>query len=106
MRVCREPGCGELLTEGRRTCPVHRPKTQRADSTVRGYDGRWSIARARYIRAHPLCAVCGFIATDVHHLDGQGPKGPRGYDWSNLQSLCHSCHSSITAREASGWVRA
>jgi hypothetical protein len=41
-------------------------------------------------------------ATDVDHIDGRGPKGPRGHDWSNLRALCHSHHSKRTARDQPG----
>jgi len=52
-----------------------------------------------FLREHPLCDLCavdGLVkaATDVHHL---APKREGGTDEeSNLQALCHSCHSRIT----------
>jgi len=44
----------------------------------------------------------GGRATDVDHIDGLGPNGPRGHDWSNLRALCHSHHSQRTARDQPG----
>jgi 5-methylcytosine-specific restriction protein A len=38
----------------------------------------------------------------VHHLDGLGPTGPLGHKWVNLQALCQTHHSQITAREQPG----
>lgn len=51
----------------------------------------------------PFCK-CGAKATDVHHLDGKGPKGPRGHDHNNLESLCGECHKRLTAElQPGGW---
>lgn len=40
----------------------------------RGYDSRWSKARAAYLRAHPLCVMCErhgrtTAATVVDHIE-------------------------------------
>lgn len=74
----------------------------RGSSSERGYSSRWQRFRLVYLAEHPLCEVCktaGRVeaATDVHHIDGRGPLGERGYDPANLESLCHSCHSKKTA---------
>ena len=53
------------------------------------------------LKAMPTCR-CGQPATDVHHLDGQGPTGPRGHDYTNLVAMCHACHSKVTATEQQG----
>lgn len=43
-------------------------------------------------------------ATEVDHVDGLGPLGPRGHDWSNLRALTKRCHSRVTARnQPGGW---
>ena len=66
-------------------------------------DRRWRRLRARILRERPFCECgCGKPSTDVHHLDGLGLNGPRGYDPANLQALAHDCHSRITAGEH-GW---
>lgn len=107
MRVCVE--C-HRLTESTR-CEKHRKAKRKAEdarrpsSSQRGYDARWRKTRAAYLSLHPVCedeAGCIEPATDVHHLDGQGPKGERGHDHSNLQALCHAHHSRVTAREQPG----
>lgn len=42
-------------------------------------------------------------ATDVDHIV---PREQGGSDqWSNLQALCHSCHSKKTATEDGGFGR-
>ncbi len=59
---------------------------------------RWQRARVRALACHPLCALCGRPATDVHHVkaleDGGAP-----FDECNLQCLCHECHARLTQAE-------
>lgn len=110
MAVCSEPGCPELVDrsgpcdscrrERRRTSDRRRPSAR-----ARGYDAEWQRTRADYLAANPWCedeTGCLEPATDVDHKDGQGPSGPRGHDWNNLRSLCHSHHSKRTARDQPG----
>ena len=94
MRVCAQPGCPVLVTRASR-CPAH--TTRRTSPASRGYGRRWERTRNRVLRHHPDCALCGDPATQVHHLDGLGPLAPDGHNPINLQALCHSCHSRITA---------
>lgn len=111
MRVCMEPGC-PTLTDATR-CEAHRKArrrkqdARRPSAAARGYDERWRRTRRSFLRAHPVCqheAGCIQPATDVHHLDGLGPRGPRGHDRENLVSLCHAHHSAITAKmQPGGW---
>ncbi|WP_231332648.1 HNH endonuclease signature motif containing protein [Actinomadura graeca] len=58
--------------------------------------------RNRFLRANPWCGRCGELAVEVDHIDGLGPRGPRGYDPGNLRSLCKPCHSARTARDQPG----
>ncbi len=89
---------------------LHLPK--RANPTGRNADARrtiplqsarWQRLRATVLAERPLCAHCferGQItsATDVDHADGDPSNNLR----SNLQSLCHECHSTKTMRERNG----
>lgn len=89
---------------------LHLPK--RANPTGRSADARrtiplntaaWQRLRAMVLAERPLCAHCferGQIvpATDVDHADGDPSNNAR----SNLQSLCHACHSTKTMRERNG----
>jgi 5-methylcytosine-specific restriction protein A len=57
---------------------------------------------------HPCCESCGergriTAAIEVHHVKPLSDGGT--HDWSNLMSLCKSCHSEITAREGGRWRR-
>jgi 5-methylcytosine-specific restriction protein A len=114
--VCSNPrGCPNLTPSG--LCPScraeQRSKTdaRRGTSTERGYDARWRRTRASYLRDHPACEcddctdlpfVERGLATDVDHIDGLGPAGPRGHDPTNLRAMAHACHSRRTARDQPG----
>jgi 5-methylcytosine-specific restriction enzyme A len=82
--------------------PTHKPKSlpardSRPSAHRRGYTRRWAALSQLILRDRPICERCNRnISTEVHHLDGLGPNGPRGYDMTNLQALCKSCHSQIT----------
>lgn len=105
--ACRRPGCAGVVRDG--VCSICGPLRKQHDQVAdgrrgtaasRGYGGRWQRLRAMYLRAHPLCVQCAregrtTAATDVHHLV---PKRDGGLDEaSNLEALCHSCHSKVTA---------
>ena len=80
-------------------------KTDTRDHAAkRGYNYRWQRFRLTFLQTHPLCAECrrqGIVteATELHHLDGLGPLGARGYDENNLEQLCKTCHSRKTASQ-------
>jgi 5-methylcytosine-specific restriction enzyme A len=91
--LCPEPGCPEVLLDGPGRCHRHRGS---ASSGTRGYGASWRRDRNRYIAAHPLCERCQAPAVDVHHRDGRHPSEPEANAWSNLESLCRSCHRRAT----------
>lgn len=105
-KACNRPGCRGLVRDG--VCNVCGPLRRQRDKEIddrrgssasRGYGYSWRRWRAMYLRSHRLCVIClrnGRVepATDVHHII---PKRDGGLDIeSNLQALCHSCHSRIT----------
>lgn len=106
--ICTAPGCGTLvygsgrcpdcLTQARRESQARRP-----EGHARAYNARWSAFSKVYLKRHPTCAECAQRATEVDHLDGLGPDGPRGYDWDNCQALCKPCHSRKTALHDGGF---
>lgn len=64
----------------------------------------WQHARAAALRRDMYtCAYCGARATEVHHLielNDDNIHDPKiALSLSNLQSLCHECHSAITMDE-------
>ena len=97
IRVCLEPRCPNPAT-WRGRCRLHARTNDRSIKRA-GYHiyrtAKWRHVRNRHLHQHPLCADCGTIATDVHHItdlaDGGQPYAPH-----NLQSLCHPCHSRRT----------
>lgn len=105
--ICAQPGCPTIVTTGPR-CPTHtvnQADRNRPNAAARGYDARWQAERRRYLLAHPHCQWpgCPAPATAVDHLDGLGPLGLRGYDWANLEGLCHPHHSTKTALYDGGY---
>jgi len=65
---------------------------------------RWRTLRALVLQQEPLCRECAKddilrAATQVDHVDGDDSNN----DLSNLQPLCHRCHSKKTAREDGGF---
>lgn len=60
----------------------------------------WLRFRAEQLRQAPMCAMClqlgqTVIATDVDHIKPLADGG-EPYDFENVRSLCHSCHSRVT----------
>lgn len=104
QRPCCYPGC-PLLTDGL-YCDEHKRQEHREynhyhrdPETAKRYGARWRRIRAVYVAAHPLCEMClkhGRYAPveEVHHIIPLASGGSN--DFSNLMSLCKSCHSAIT----------
>jgi len=113
LQVCPTPGCPTLTRTGRCDDCQRTARQRRRTGTRAGYNARWQRTRNAYLRANQMCEcdehrnlpwIIRPRATEVHHRDGLGPLGPRGFDWSNLQALTKTCHSRLTAREQpAGW---
>lgn len=111
MQVCPTPGC-PTLTPGGRCPPCQTQATQaRPASRNAGRGTAWRNASTQYLRDHPYCEceACAALpplqrdrATEVDHIDGLGPLGPRGYDPANWQAMSKRHHSAKTARETFG----
>lgn len=80
---------------------IKKPKaTNYAFDKYRIYNtARWKSIRLKKLMTKPLCEVCNkALATEVDHIipfstgltDRQ--KLRLGFDYSNLQSICHECH--------------
>ena len=103
-RPCRYPGCPNLCESGV-YCETHAPECShdhfRGGATTRGYDSRWRRARARFLKAHPLCAECqrqGRLTPAIvvdHILPHRGDER-LFWDESNWQPLCKRCHDQKT----------
>jgi 5-methylcytosine-specific restriction protein A len=112
--VCSTPGCPTLVyPSGRCAECVAKGRAMRRTSQRKGYNAAWRRTRTAYLAAHPLCECveCEAIASplrpaaaEVDHIDGLGPHGPRGHDWSNLRAMTKACHSKSTAiNQPGGW---
>lgn len=70
---------------------------------------RWKKLRLAKLMSQPLCELClakGIItpAIDVHHIDSfmnytGTDRLSKAYDFTNLQSICKYCHSSLHCHE-------
>jgi 5-methylcytosine-specific restriction enzyme A len=103
-RPCSTPGCGTYATPGESRCVecLRRAAQRKGSPDARGYDSTWRAFTPGYLALRPICADCGGPAIEVHHLDGKGPRGRRGFDPANLLPLCHRCHARRTAHDQPG----
>lgn len=107
MRPCRKPGCPNLTRDG--WCPDHKPKAAK-----RGKSAEWhwmyllpvwkDDLRPTQLLLEPFCRECakrGYRtrANEVDHVKPHRGDMAIFTDRSNLQSLCHRCHSAKTMRE-------
>jgi 5-methylcytosine-specific restriction protein A len=101
LRPCTYPGCTELVRGGR--CSKHCLFVERDPERQRLYGRRWRRMRQAYLAEHPWCEEClsegrYVAATDVHHKERHEGDASKFYG-SDLQALCHACHSRKTAEE-------
>jgi len=107
-KECAHPRCPDVVPSGQRHCTKHKRaevkqyERGRGSSSERGYDRKWQKIRAVIIARDPVCKACNRKpTTDVDHIT---PRRRGGTDAeSNLQGLCHTCHSSKTATEDGRW---
>ncbi|MEY9097015.1 HNH endonuclease [Paenibacillus sp. RC84] len=111
-KPCAKSGCRNLSTEF--YCEEHRAEVkkqaewERGTAAKRGYGHKWRLARAGYLRKHPICVHCHNndrlnAATVVDHIIPH--RGDKELFWKrdNWQPLCASCHSIKTATEDGGF---
>lgn len=107
LRPCKHPGCAELTRDG--WCPKHRPKQAPRRESAQ-WHGWYSLPiwtgdlRPTQLLSEPFCRECAkhgvrTWATDVDHIQDHKGDWARFVDRSNLESLCHSCHSRKTMRD-------
>ena len=99
---CHYPGCNKL-TDGE-YCEEHAKMMEknydarRSNDHTRKYGHEWKRIRERYVREHPLCEQClkegRFTPVEeVHHIVPLSHGGTNA--WSNLMSVCKSCHNKL-----------
>ena len=99
LRYCKQPNCSNLVKGG--YCDKHNIKVASKHTSM--YNTRWRKARVIFLKAHPLCAICNDIATDVDHIISHKGNEKLFWDVTNWQALCHSCHSTKTNKEDGGF---
>ena len=108
LRPCRHPGCGALTREG--WCPQHKPSEAPRSPEAAAWRRWYSLKiwtddlRPGQLLREPFCRACAARgirtqATDVDHIRDHKGDWELFTDRSNLQSLCHSCHSRKTMTE-------
>lgn len=125
-KPCRKPGCSRLTQDATGYCPAHMEwGQQKADADLakrrqvaddrrgtaheRGYNAAWrNVTRGRvlsngkrsggWLRANPICAMCGKPATVVDHIIPHRGDSKLFWDTDNWQPLCARCHNKKTAR--------
>ena len=73
---CKKPGCHNLTDNADGYCdehqqeckPLRRYDDKRGSSAQRGYGSRWRRYRIWFLKHHPVCAVCGRLASVVDHI--------------------------------------
>ena len=105
-RICSHPGCRELTHDS--YCDKHQKEynKKRAPLIKERYGKEWRQIRNRYIKLYLFCEEClkndrYTKAQEVHHKIPLSNGGT--HDYTNLKSLCKSCHSRITAKEGRRW---
>jgi 5-methylcytosine-specific restriction protein A len=81
-----------------------RGENSKVDNSKFYQSKRWRKVRAMYVAENPLCVACEKrgLTTAVQEVDHVIPLrfGGAEYDFSNLQSLCKSCHGRKSGKEA------
>lgn len=98
---CPNPaGPGGKCTDHARTIDATR-NARRVRSIEVYRSKRWRRLRRLVLTEEPYCQHpgCPRPASDVDHITRVEDDPIRAFDRSNLQALCHSHHSSKTARE-------
>lgn len=100
-KVC--PACRSLVPAGARCSCLPPPKPYVKLERCKHYGtAEWKRTAAAY-REHRrgICEACG--AAGARDVDHRIPRSRGGTDdFSNLQLLCHGCHSTKTGRERKG----
>jgi 5-methylcytosine-specific restriction protein A len=112
-KPCSKHGCGGLVDPPTRYCDAHKAygaaKQTTADrargtTTQRGYGADWVAMQALAMRRdNYTCQHClkrGIVKTAdiVHHIIAIEVDQALRLEFSNLVSICHSCHAVENAR--------
>jgi 5-methylcytosine-specific restriction protein A len=110
--TCTKDGCAAIAVD-RGRCLEHKHKRapERRVNRERYNSIGWLRNKANYIRAHPVCCLCGGAAETPDHWpvsrrDLVAAGDQHADSWDKLRPLCKRCHSRETARlQPGGWNR-
>ena len=103
--LIHRPSHALSAAERKRDHDQRRPSFQQ-----RGYDARWTKARATFLRQHPWCVMCMragqyLRATVVDHIVPHRGDPKLFWDEANWQPLCKRHHDGDKQREERGSAR-
>lgn len=77
----------------------------RPPTAARGYDATWQKLRAQHLAQYPACIKCGKVdkSNHVDHIIPHKGNDRLRLDPKNLQTHCHSHHSSKTGKYDGGF---
>lgn len=103
-RPCLIPSCPKIAVRKGR-CTEHARENDRVHKKPIEYQrlyasGVWANMRINQLRQQPFCQKCGTTwELEVHHIKDHKGDPAIFYDQNNLQTLCHSCHSTETSKK-------
>lgn len=109
-KLCTKSGCKTLVDVTDSRCPKHpfagrgERKSNQYSWDANYYTNRWKKLRLTQMTKNPLCENClamgmtrpGAIAD---HIKEARDHPELFFSLSNLQTLCHGCHSHKTTKE-------
>lgn len=111
-KTCITYGCRNIHTnrsgfcdvcEARRKAQWEREAHRDRSACKRGYDAEWTKFARTFLKAHPVCAMCGQPAKVVDHILPakimMDAFGKFDYDERYYQALCFKCNNRKGARE-------
>lgn len=113
-RPCRKHGCGKPTRNKSGYCDAHEESERKAQpsgsyAARNGFSkAQWDHVRRAHLQVEPLCRTCksndkNVSASHVDHIRAHHGDPNLFWDETNLQSLCHSCHSRKTAAHDGGF---
>ena len=108
-RPCRAVGCAALVYSKDGYCDAHGRAAYQQQNKAAGEDRKesnrfyqraaWKKLRRSHIEREPSCRKCGAAGAVVDHIVPRSIRPDLELELSNMQTLCHSCHSQKTRRE-------
>jgi 5-methylcytosine-specific restriction endonuclease McrA len=85
---------------------ARKTEQKRSNQKSKVYNHDWRSLRAHFLALNPTCKLCGAMAVHADHIKTAKEFPELRLSISNLQPLCHSCHSRKTAKEDGGFGNA